>query len=247
VNLILNSGLVQKQAAAWDTWVLGTATANSSGSTATVKLDGDSTAVTLPTSVPCFTNDRVVTGKIGQCRLVALNLTTLMMPATAGAMGAFINGLTAKATPAADDQMALMDSAASNVAKKLSWSALKTALSLPATAWTAWTPTVASSMGLASVVKDFAYAYLSPGFYHYAGYCTFTTSGTASSDVTFTLPVAPAGRHVGSCRVYHSTGNSYGGLAWVSSGSTVTVRRYDKGNWPVAAGQGFEVQGIVAV
>jgi hypothetical protein len=50
VNLILNSGLVQKQAAAWDTWVLGTATANSSGSTATVKLDGDSTAVTLPTS-----------------------------------------------------------------------------------------------------------------------------------------------------------------------------------------------------
>ena len=47
---------------------------------------------------------------------------------TTTTIGALINGATAKATPVDVDQIGLMDSAASNILKKLSWSALKTAL-----------------------------------------------------------------------------------------------------------------------
>ncbi len=47
---------------------------------------------------------------------------------TTTTIGALINGATAKATPVDADQLGLMDSAASNVLKKLSWAALKTAL-----------------------------------------------------------------------------------------------------------------------
>ena len=44
-------------------------------------------------------------------------------------LGATINGATAKTTPVDADMLPLMDSAASNVVKKLSWANIKTALS----------------------------------------------------------------------------------------------------------------------
>ena len=47
---------------------------------------------------------------------------------TTTTIGALINGATSKTTPVDADQIGLMDSAASNVLKKLSWSNIKTAL-----------------------------------------------------------------------------------------------------------------------
>lgn len=47
---------------------------------------------------------------------------------TTTTIGALINSATAKATPVDADQIGLMDSAASNILKKLSWAALKTTL-----------------------------------------------------------------------------------------------------------------------
>ena len=43
-------------------------------------------------------------------------------------LGAIINGATAKTTPVDADMLPLMDSAASNIVKKLSWANIKTAL-----------------------------------------------------------------------------------------------------------------------
>lgn len=48
---------------------------------------------------------------------------------TTTSVGTLINGATAKTTPVDADMVALMDSEASNVVKKLSWSSIKTALS----------------------------------------------------------------------------------------------------------------------
>lgn len=47
---------------------------------------------------------------------------------TASTIGALIDGASSKTTPVDDDQIGLMDSAASNVLKKLSWANLKAAL-----------------------------------------------------------------------------------------------------------------------
>jgi hypothetical protein len=43
-------------------------------------------------------------------------------------IGTLISGATAKTTPAANDMVALMDSAASNVVKKISWTNIKAAI-----------------------------------------------------------------------------------------------------------------------
>lgn len=51
-----------------------------------------------------------------------------LSPETTTSMGALLNGATSKTTPVDADQIGLMDSAASNVLKKLSWANLKATL-----------------------------------------------------------------------------------------------------------------------
>lgn len=56
---------------------------------------------------------------------------------TATTAGALINGATAKTTPVDADYVGLMDSAASNILKKLSWANLKATLIATANSWSA--------------------------------------------------------------------------------------------------------------
>lgn len=74
-------------------------------------------------------------GDVSWTNLVALSaITGATGPAgadgigTAQSVGDLVNTLTAKATPADNDMIGLMDSAASNIWKKLSWSSIKAAL-----------------------------------------------------------------------------------------------------------------------
>ena len=60
-------------------------------------------------------------------------------------LGATINGAIAKTTPVDADMLPLMDSAASNVVKKLSWANIKTALSDAAPRPTAVTATLSTT------------------------------------------------------------------------------------------------------
>lgn len=53
------------------------------------------------------------------------NVSYVPLEATSSAMGAFLNSLTEKTTPVDADMVDLMDSGASNVAKKLSWANIK--------------------------------------------------------------------------------------------------------------------------
>ena len=70
---------------------------------------------------------------------------------TTTTIGALINGSTTKSSPAAADQLALMDSAASNILKKLSWTDIQSALpNKPALATNAILLGTAAAAGAAS-------------------------------------------------------------------------------------------------
>lgn len=64
----------------------------------------------------------------GDVSYVGSNVTSLDTVQGVTTLGAIINGLTAKTTPADADMTVLMDSAASNASKKLSWANLKVAI-----------------------------------------------------------------------------------------------------------------------
>jgi len=115
---------------------------------------------------------------------------------TTTTLGSKINGATEKTTPVDADMVGLMDSAASNILKKLSWANIKATLktyfdtlypSGNVGAWTEWTPTFANfTKGSATI-----YAYYS----QVGKIVTFSIKVTLAADSsmgtapTFTLPV----------------------------------------------------------
>ena len=74
---------------------------------------------------------------------------------TAAGFGSFVNGLTEKTTPVDADMVPLMDSAASNATKKLSWANIKATLVAYFTA-NSFTATNFISTGAANTVKEYS-------------------------------------------------------------------------------------------
>jgi hypothetical protein len=85
---------------------------------------GSGTDVNIGDTLYCITDGTAA----GTQAAVGANWNIANENVTAATHGALINSATSKTTPVDADQLGLMDSAASNVMKKLSWANLKTAL-----------------------------------------------------------------------------------------------------------------------
>lgn len=118
------------------------------------------------------------------------------------------------------------------------------------TKWTKWTPTVTASgsMTIPSLSVDYAEYKIVGDTLYFQVRCTFTTGGTASNSVNFTLPkpTKTSGNNVGGgCHVLDS--NTLGGLWVTSSTTTVVVRKYDNSNWGLGTGRQIRVQGFYKI
>ena len=66
----------------------------------------------------------------------------------------------------------------------------------------------------------------------------FTTAGSASTYVTFSLPVTAKDGYSGDSAGITDNGSAIGGTVSLS-GDNAYVRRYDAGNWSIGIGEGF--------
>lgn len=104
------------------------------GNAATV--GGFTVGVSVPAGAKFTDTDTITTingktGAIAKADIVALGIPaqdTVNPAETTATVGALINSATAKTTPVDNDMVGLMDSEASNVLKKLSWSNIKTTM-----------------------------------------------------------------------------------------------------------------------
>jgi hypothetical protein len=144
---------------------------------------------------------------------------------------------TSKATPVDADELPLVDSAASNVLKRLTWANLKATLKtyldtlyppIP-TAWTTYTPTVAATSGTYTSASA-AGAYKQVGKIVFLRIkVTITTNGTAAVNMTVTAPSGLTGMSAQNqpfaCVENGVTG--FVGRAYIGNTTTITVSKYD--------------------
>jgi hypothetical protein len=143
---------------------------------------------------------------------------------------------TSKATPVDADELPLVDSAASNVLKKLTWANLKATLKAYfdtlyvaiGGAYTAFAPTVAATSGTFTTASG-ALRYKQIGkFVHVEVIVAITTNGTAAGLISVSLPfvhIASGIQAVGSGR---EGTIGYTAIAHIGSGgSTLFIEKYD--------------------
>lgn len=164
---------------------------------------------------------------------------TVIAPGTHAATG--------KTTPVDADELPIVDSAASNVLKKLTWANLKATLKtyldtlyspLDNSAWTAYTPVVSSGTGAITTAS-------ATGRYKQIGKTVFveititlTTNGSGATSLIATLPVnANAALAV----LSGGSASAIALLAFVVSGA-VDIFKYD-GTYPGASGGTYYVSG----
>lgn len=72
---------------------------------------------------------------------------------------------------------------------------------------------------------------------------SFTTTGSASTDIVVTLPItgAVANDQVFACHIYDT--GLLAGIAYVSSSTQMTIRKPDSSNWGIAASKAIKVAG----
>jgi hypothetical protein len=110
--------------------------------------------------------------------------------------------------------------------------------------WTAWTPTYSANGGMTFVsVTTTTARYLQFG--KLVGYYLFangTTAGTASTGVTFTLPVTAANSSHGCTAAAQDTTN----MAGFGSGDTAkaTIYKYDFSNWGLGSSRIIRASGF---
>jgi len=106
----------------WEKWINNSQTTSGASILATLLAGLSATAGT-------FTSSNTILEAFGNVKYLIDNIaTTYQTIITDASWGSFINGLTSKTTPVDADYIGLMDSAASNVFKKLSWANLKSTL-----------------------------------------------------------------------------------------------------------------------
>lgn len=111
--------------------------------------------------------------------------------------------------------------------------------------WTSWTPTITASgaMTIGSTVITYAKYCRMGSMVFIKARATFTTGGTANTDVIFTLPVnISTDGEVLAAAVSDPSGLA--GFAQRNSSTTIYVRRYDSANWSLGASRGFFVNGF---
>jgi hypothetical protein len=103
-----------------------------------------------PTASPTFTGpvSGITAAMVGAPSGSGNSTGTNTGDETTTTIGALLNGATSKTTPVDADQLGLMDSAAANVLKKLSWANLKTALSSVFVTLAGSTQNIAGKIGL---------------------------------------------------------------------------------------------------
>lgn len=111
--------------------------------------------------------------------------------------------------------------------------------------WTTWTPTVSNdaSMTIGSVsITSAQYAVFGQVvFFNFE--LTFTTGGSADSDVSVTLPLTTANA-VSFGGFVIDGGSEIGGIAISTAGSaTIKVKRYDSANWGLGASRKISLSG----
>lgn len=113
-----------------------------------------------------------------------------------------------------------------------------------------WTPTMggSGSMTVGTITNNFSRYITDQKTVFFETNLVFTTSGTASDTVTFTLPVAPRNASAANfaCLVYDGTkgsGKQAAGVAICLGSGTVNVRWYDNSNWTLAVGCALYVRG----
>lgn len=116
-------------------------------------------------------------------------------------------------------------------------------------AWSDWVPTYGSSGSLTwGTITTNVARYIQIGkIVRFVVNATGTLGGTASTDLTFTLPIAATTGHSlgGACQAYN--GQPLAGVFTWNDTSTIVVRKYDASNWNNSGTGGFVVQGFYQV
>jgi hypothetical protein len=139
-------------------------------------------------------------------------------------IGTLINGATSKTTPVDADYLALMDSAASNIMKKLSWANLKATLNIVPK--TSWTPTFTNlSVGDGTLVCEYS---VSGSMVHATFHLTFGSTTSISGSVSCTIPTGSMTNNtiqpLGTVILGDTgTANLYGAV-YLASATTITIR-----------------------
>jgi len=111
--------------------------------------------------------------------------------------------------------------------------------------WTSWVPTygASGSMTYTSVTTTFA-KYIQVGkLVFYQIYASGTTGGTASNQITATLPVAGlSDSRVGSCIVQDGSGNITGQV--FTNATNLLIYKYDTSNFGLGASRLFIAVGF---
>lgn len=158
---------------------------------------------------------------------------------------------TSKTTPVDADELPLVDSAASNVLKKLTWANLKATLKTyfdtlyqPVSgAWSSWTPTLSSTGGAGFTSASASGTYIKIGktvLFHLSG--TITTVGPATG---FVLIGLPGSLPMSAASVFSGTAIQVGatGTALKYTGTDIYFATYNGGATATVAG-GFTVSGF---
>lgn len=118
----------------------------------------------------------------------------------------------------------------------------------PTRTWVSYSPTYTAggTMGWGSITTAYA-EYLKIGrSYWYRVKATGTTSGSAHTDLMFTLPATPneaSTEEAGGVWTV-STGTIGGGIAFTTSSNRMIVRKYDSSSWGIGASTGFSINGF---
>jgi hypothetical protein len=179
-------------------------------------------------------------------------------PETTTTAGSLVDGATGKTTPVDADNVAITDSAASHVLKKLTWANLKATLKTyfdtlytPAaslTGWTDWTPTVTATGSMTISSLSWArkrWMRIGPLIYFEVNF-SFTTGGTASTGVyiTFHSELAALDDFVTAPVGYQDGGGTVVGVAQSYSSTAMLVRKYDGSNWGLGTNRRIRCAGF---
>lgn len=157
---------------------------------------------------------------------------------------------TSKTTPVDADELPLVDSAASNVLKKLTWANLKATLKtyfdtfygLTPPAWTVTTPTPVANTGAFTTASSVIHAFKSGKSVHFSVNITITSIGTAPVEgaagfCDVALPYASV------ASIYQSFGGRENGVTGKGMGATVlpgsTTLRFQRYDGTAMHGNGY--------
>lgn len=109
-----------------------------------------------------------------------------------------------------------------------------------------WEPTLSASgsMTLASVTIRYAFYFQFFGFCLFFLGANFTTGGVADTIVYYTLPKPHNENDIYPFNCLVTDTNVLAGVSAWSSGNLAVAKRYDNGNWSLAANNGIRVIGL---